>query len=93
MDLAVYKKLEREYDKKRLKAQEDARNRKSQLCESIKELGDVLQELNETAVVNAKLMFGMSQEERQQHMETLKENMMFLEEKMYKILEENRISA
>ena len=93
MDLAVYKKLEREYDKKRLKAQEDARNRKSQLCENIKELGDVLQELNETAIVNAKLMFGMSQEERQQHMEALKKNMMSLEEKMYKILEENRISA
>ena len=93
MDLAMYKKLEREYDKKRLKAQEDARNRKSQLCENIKELGDVLQELNETAIVNAKLMFGMSQEERQQRMETLKQSIMALEEKMYKILEENRISA
>lgn len=89
----MYKKLEREYDKKRLKAQEDARNRKSQLCENIKELGDVLQELNETAIVNAKLMFGMSQEERQQRMETLKQSIMALEEKMYKILEENRISA
>ena len=93
MDLAMYKKLEREYDKKRLKAQEDARNRKSQLCENIKELGDVLQELNETAIVNAKLMFVMSQEERQQRMETLKQSIMALEEKMYKILEENRISA
>ena len=93
MDLAMYKKLEREYDKKRLKAQEDARNRKSQLCENIKELGDVLQELNETAIVNAKLMFGMSQEERQQRMETLKQSIMALEEKMYKILEENRLSA
>ena len=93
MDLAMYKKLEREYDKKRLKAQEDARNRKSQLCENIKELGDVLQELNETAIVNAKLMFGMSQEERQQRMETLKQSIKALEEKMYKILEENRISA
>ena len=89
----MYKKLEREYDKKRLKAQEDARNRKSQLCENIKELGDVLQELNETAIVNAKLMFGMSQEERQQRMETLKQSIKALEEKMYKILEENRISA
>jgi phage host-nuclease inhibitor protein Gam len=93
MDLAMYKKLEREYDKKRLKAQEDARNRKSQLCENIKELGDLLQELNETAIVNAKLMFGMSQEERQQRMETLKQSIMALEEKMYKILEETRISA
>lgn len=92
MDLAIYKKLEREYDKKRLKAQEEANIRKRELCENIKELNDAVEELNKTAIVNAKLVFSMSHEDRQLHMKKLQENMDKLQAKIYDVLESNRIS-
>ena len=92
MDLAIYKKLEREYDKKRLKAQEESNSRKIELCEKIKELNEAVEELNKTAIVNAKSVFCMAKDERQWHMANLQEKMSQLQERVYNVLETNRLS-